>query len=136
MIGSLLMDLPFAQITRWQRLGDGLHRGRGRMDLMELLPVAIALAVVAIGIGLVVTLRKRNDMSQKCDDPKKLFRELCLAHQLDRSSHKLLWKLAEACHLDQPAEVFLKPALFQAEKLPPQLCREAASLQALRERLF
>jgi len=37
---------------------------------------------------LEVTLR--NDMSLWCDDPQKLFRELCFVHQLDRSNRRLL----------------------------------------------
>jgi len=136
MNASLLIFTIFAQVSRWERLGDGLHRGRGRMDLLELLPVAIVLAVVVTAIVGIVAYRKHNDMGQKCDDPKKLFRELSLAHKLDRRSQKLLWRLADAFQLAQPAEVFLQPALFQADQLPKQLRPEKASLQVLYERLF
>lgn len=135
MNGSLVTCFLFAQISNWQRLGDGLHRGRGRMDLMELLPFAIALAVVAIVIVVVVKVRKRNDMTQPCNDPDKLFRELSLAQNLDRASQKLLWRLAEALQLAQPAEVFVQPAYFQAE-LPEELHGEEAEFEALHRQLF
>ncbi len=135
MNSSLLTLVLFAQISNWQRMGDGLHRSRGRMDLMELLPVVIVLVVVAIVIAVVVKVRKRNDMTQPCNDPGKLFRELSLAHNLDRASQKLLRRLAEALELAQPAEVFVKPAYFQAE-LPQELRGEEGEFETLHERLF
>jgi len=134
--GLFLASIAFAQISNWERLGDGIHRGRGRMDLMEFLPVAIFLGVVAVVITVVVQFRKRNDMSLACDDPHKLFRELSQAHELDRASQKLLRRLAEALQLTQPAEVFLQPAFFQADQIPQELRGESAELQLLRERLF
>ncbi|MGI9429130.1 MAG: hypothetical protein ACR2NM_10760 [Bythopirellula sp.] len=136
MNSSLLNGFLFAQISRWERLGDGLHRGRGRMDPMDFLPLVIVLVIFAIVVAVVVKLRKRNDMSQPCDDPDKLFRELSLLHELDRGSQKLLRRLAEALQLVQPAEVFLKPAYFQADGIPAELQREAAELEALGKRLF
>ncbi|NOZ39824.1 MAG: hypothetical protein GXP24_06310 [Planctomycetes bacterium] len=136
MNSSVLTGILFAQISNWQRLGDGLHRSRRQMDLMELLPLALGLVVVAIVITIVVKVRKRNDMTQRCDDPNKLFRELSLAHNLDRASRNLLWRLAEALQLAQPAEVFLQPAHFQGDRIPQELRDEEAELQELLERLF
>jgi len=135
MNASLLSNTLFAKISSWQRLGDGLYRGRGRTDFMDFLPVIAVLAVVAIAFAVFTAIRKRNDMSQQCDDPNKLFRELSQAHELDHASQKLLWQLATALQLAQPAEVFLKPALFQAG-LPQELCGERAEYKALQERLF
>ena len=125
-----------AQLSSWEHLGDGLYRGRGRMELIEFLPLLILLAVLASGIALMVMIRKRNNMNLDCDNPQKLFRELALAHKLDRGDDRLLRKLAKACHLPQPAEVFLQPALFATETLPKQLRAEAANLESLREQLF
>ena len=136
MNSSLLTYALFAQMSKWQRMGDGLHRGRGRMDLMELLPVVILLAIVGIAIFLVVKVRKRNDMTQPCDDPAKLFRELSLAHNLDRASQKLLWRLAEGLELAQPADVFLQPSFFQGDRIPEELHGEEDELELLLERLF
>jgi len=106
------------------------------MDFADLLPFGIGLALLAMGVAIVVAIVKRNDMSQPCDDPKKLFRELCRAHGLDFASRRLLYRLATAHQLAQPAEVFLTPAMFQADQLPPQLRAQAGQLQRLRQRLF
>ncbi len=136
MNSSYLASFLFAQISNWQRMGDGLHRNRGQMDLKEVLPYVLALAVIAIVITIIVKVRKRNDMTQRCDNPDKLFRELSLAHNLDRASRNLLYRLAEALQLAQPAEVFVKPAYFQADRIPQELRGEEAELQELLERLF
>ncbi len=131
-----LTNLLFAEKANWQHMGDGLHRGRGRIDLIELLPLGIVLAAVAIVIFLVVKVRNHNDMTQPCDDPNKLFRELSFVHDLDRASKKLLWRLADALHLDQPADVFLQPAYFQGDQIPEELHGEEEELELLLERLF
>jgi len=136
MIGSALSCILFAQIANWQRMGDGLYRSRGRVDLTEFLSCVLGLAAIAIVIAIVLKIRKRNDMTEHCDDPKKLFRELSLAHNLDRTSQKLLWQLAEALQLAQPAEVFLQPSYYHADRVPPELFGKQAELQALQERLF
>ncbi len=136
MNGSLVAYMLFSQISRWQRLGDGIHRGRGRMDLTELLPVALVLVLVAAAIAAVVYVKKRNDFSQHCDDPQRLFRELSKAHNLDRASQRVLQRLADAAQLSQPAELFLQPALFESSQLPQQLRGEEDRLLDLKERLF
>ena len=136
MNGSQLSYLLLGQISRWQHLGDGLHRGRGRTDLVDMWPLAVVLAVAAIVVTVIVKLRKRNDMSQPCNDPDKLFRELSLAHHLDHGRQKLLRQLAEAFQVHQPAEVFLQPALFQVEQLPEHLRDQSESIEELRKQLF
>ncbi len=135
MNSSLLCQPLFAQVSRWQRLGDGLHNGRGRLEIAEFWPLLIVLALAAIAIAVIVKVRKRNDMTEHCDDPEKLFRELSQAHGLDRQSRKLLWKLADKSNLAQPGEVFLRPGIFQAE-LPVDLREQEAAYQALQQRLF
>lgn len=135
MNASHLQGLLFAQVSRWERLGDGLHRGRGRVEVIDFWPLLVALVILGIVVAVVVKMRKRNDMSEHCDDPEKLFRELSQAHDLDRGSQKLLWQLATSAQLAQPAEVFLRPGIYQAE-LPVDLREQEAAFQALQQRLF
>ena len=125
-----------AQVSRWERLGDGLHRSRSKANLIDLLPVVIILALVGVGIAVYLKLKQRNDFKQPCNDPQKLFRELSIAHALDRSSQKLLLNLATEAGLEQPAEVFLRPALFDLEGLPQQLHAQQSHFQTLKEKLF
>lgn len=125
-----------AQISRWERLGDGLHRPRGRIEFADFAPYIILTILLGGVIAAVLTYRKHNDWTVPCDDPRKLFRELSRAHRLDRHSRRLLRQLAEVLQLEQPAEVFLQPAYFKAENLPAPLQSEAAWYEQLRERLF
>ena len=126
----------FAQVSRWSRLGDGLHRSRGRTDINDLIPYAIVLLLAGIAVAVVIAIKKRNDFSKPCNDSHKLFRELSHAHSLNRSSQNLLLQLASTFQLDQPAEIFLQPALFETDQLPQHLVAEQAKLQELRQKLF
>lgn len=133
---NLLNFILLADVPLYQHMGDRLHRGRGRINLVDLWPVLLVFVLVAIVIAIVVAVRKRNDMTKHCNDPNKLFRELSQAHGLDRGSQNLLWKLAEALQLAQPAEVFLQPAYFHADRIPPELRGAEAELDTLHRRLF
>lgn len=132
----LIATTLLAQLSRWERMGDGLHRSHGRVGLSDLIPYIVGLAVVGVGIAVVVKLVRDNDLTQPCDDPQKLFRELSRAHGLDRVSQRLLRELAAAFGMAQPAEVFLTPSVFEPQQLPEQLREEASRFQELRQRLF
>jgi len=125
-----------AQFSRWERLGDGLHRSRGRMDLSDALPYVIGIAILAAIVTAVVMYVKRNDLSKGGYNPQKLFRELSQAHGLDRGSRKVLRQLGETFGFTQPAEVFVTPAAFDPEQLPDELRSKEAKIRELHERLF
>ncbi len=110
-----------AQLSRWQRMGDGLRGPGTRIELSEILTYSIVLALVGMLIWAALRLRKRNDMNQRCDDPWKLFRELCQHHGLDRFERRLLKKLVSARQLQQPAELFVTPSVFDPAGLPSDL---------------
>ena len=126
----------FGQISRWQRLGDGLHRPGGRLGMEDLWPILAVVGVVAAGLGGWHLWRQRRDFSVRCNDSAKLFRELCRVHGLDYRSARLLRRVAAAAGLHEPAAVFLSPELFDPQRLPRQFEREAQQLRRLRERLF
>ncbi len=136
MNGTQLATHLFAQYSRWERLGDGLHRSRGRVDFIEMLPWLIGLVVMIAVVTAVVAYFRYQDLSKPCNDPNRLFRELCRTHKLDRASCRLLRQLALLTGLPQPAEVFLTPTLFEANQLPEQLRAEQERVRELRERLF
>lgn len=136
MNGFPLSLLMLSQISHWQRLGDGLHRGKSDFEFADFLPAIAILVGLSIAIAVFIKVRRRNDMTKRCNDPEKLFRELCLIHKLDRESQKLLAQLAEAAGLRQPAEVFVRPSLYEGEHLPEQMRRDQQRLRQLSEKLF
>lgn len=125
-----------AYISLLAEIGDNFPDSGKRMNWSDLWPYGIAAVVAAIATAVVMQIRKHNDMTRPCDDPQRLFRELCLAHRLDRGSVRLLTQLAATLRLEQPAQVFLTPAAFEPARLPASLKARSAELKNLRERLF
>src|SRR5262245_13915332 len=107
------MNLPLwipllAQVSR-EQFGRGFRGADSQRTWHDLVPYVVAAIVIGVGMAVYAHLKRRNDMTERCDDPHKLFRELCLAHQLDRPSRRLLLQLAEGINMGQPAQVFVTP---------------------------
>lgn len=117
-------------------IGDNFPDSGPRLNWSDLGAYGIAAVVAAIVAAIVMHLRRRNDMEQRCDNPWKLFRELCQVHELDRTSQRLLAQVARARGFQQPAEVFLTPAAFEPANLPASLRDKADALLRLRTQLF
>jgi hypothetical protein len=130
------MNNLFSLLPLFAEIGDNFPDSGQRMNWSDLWPYGIAAVVAAIATAIVVQVRKHNDMTLPCDDPHRLFRELCLAHKLDRGNVRLLAHLAEALRLEQPAQIFLMPAAFEPARLTASLRTRSAELKQLRERLF
>jgi hypothetical protein len=124
-----------AQVTR-EEFGRGFRGAASQRSVSDLVPYVAAFALLLAGWGLYSFFKRRNDMTERCNDPHKLFRELCLVHKLDRASRRLLLLLAGAHQMAQPAQVFVTPAAFEATRLPAALRGQAAEIKRLRERLF
>jgi hypothetical protein len=124
-----------AQVYR-DDLGRGFRSATSQLHVTDVIPYAVGIALLIFVAWLVPYLRRRNDMSERCDDPQKLFRELCLTHELDRGSRQLLLRLAEAQRLPQPAQVFLTPTAFEPSRLPAALRGYVDEVKELRARLF
>jgi hypothetical protein len=135
MTGIPAADMLLAQVSR-EDFGRGFRGATSQLSWTDLIPYVAAAILATIGISLYRWIKRRNDMTESCDDPSKLFRELCGVHKLDRPSRRMLWRLSEAWGLAQPAQIFLTPNAFDADRLPPALRKQAAELQRLRERLF
>ncbi|QDS99661.1 hypothetical protein [Adhaeretor mobilis] len=132
---SLFGYLILAQGNRLEQMGRGMRAARERVQLVDLWPMALALLVIIVGVTAYKAWKKRNDFREKCNNPKKLFRELCAIHELNVSQRLLLSSLAEACEFDQPAQVFLVPSVFEYN-VPAKLSSKADQLRALRTQLF
>ena len=57
----------------------------------------------------------RNRAPGSQPNERRLFQDLCRAHALDRSSIRLLQRVARHAKVSQLAEVFLRPELFQGQ---------------------
>lgn len=125
-----------AQLSKWKRLGDGLRQTGEHRDLVDLWPIPLFGGLAAGAVYAIVVWRRRNDFTRRCNDPEKLFRELCQTHELEKDDRLLLRQLAEACGLAQPALVFLQPEAFTRGELPEALQPRAAQLNELQRRIF
>lgn len=98
---------------------------------------ALVLAIIAaVGFGLWLALRVAATREKRgYRSPRRLFNELCLAHQLDRPSRALLKRLAVAHNLT-PSRLFLDPERFDAAQLGGTWTGERPQLEQLRDTIF
>ena len=133
---AILANLLLARAGRLSHMGSGF---RGRRARLETSDVLVGLAIIA-GVSAVVWLlwyvNLRQQGGGKRSRPLMLFLELCRAHGLRFSERWLLWRLARAVRLRDPARLFLEPERFDTAGLPAVLRLRAAQLTRLRERLF
>jgi hypothetical protein len=124
-----------AQVTR-EQFGRGFRGAASQLSWLDLVPYFVGAAAIAVGMALWSYWKRRNDMTEHCDDPHKLFRELCLAHGLDAASRRLLLQLADGLNLAQPARVFVMPGAFDKTRVPQALRGRIDELKQLRAKLF
>lgn len=124
------------QYSNWQRLGDGLKRGTPEMEREDLMLIGVVLGALVLIALVAVKLYQRSDFSRPCNDPHKLFRQLCMIHGLDRGSRRLLQDLAIDTGTTFPATLFITPSAFQISSLSPKLRDEADRIRALAQKLF
>jgi len=124
-----------AQVSR-EEFGRAFRGATSQLSWFDVVPYVIAFTLMCAGMWAYSYYKRRNDMTERCDDPHKLFREMCQAHQLDRASRRLLLQLAAALNLAQPAQVFLTPAAFESVRVPATLRGRIDELKRLREQLF
>ena len=94
-------------------IGDNFPNSGPRLNWSDLWAWGVAAVVAAIVAAIVMRVQKRNDMEEYCDNPWKLFRELCQVHALDGASQRLLAQLAQARQFEQPAQVFVSPGAIR-----------------------
>ncbi len=124
-----------AQVYR-EELGRGFRGATSQLHWTDVLPYVAAAVAAGVGWGVFAYVKRRNDMTERCSDPHKLFRELSQVHKLERNHRRLLLQLASALKFAQPAQVFVTPAAFEPSRLPAELRSRAAELTWLRQRLF
>ncbi len=128
---TLLAESP-DDFRVWGRF-DNQRPGFGAAEWSVLIG-ALTLLLVIVVTSYVVAKRKRSEFLH--NSPKRLFYELCRAHQLHMWNRRLLKKLAAARGVQNPAELFVDPKYFDAADLPQGLQSAAPELRQLRHALF
>jgi hypothetical protein len=126
----------FAKPWNMRGLSEGFQGGTGETHLTEMM--CVMAAIVAVGILLLLFERffrnRRNRASYT--SPKELFRELCRVHQFDRSSRRLLKRLAAERGLASPAFLFVEPECFNLATLPASWEDQSEHVELIHRRLF
>lgn len=91
--------------------------------------------LVAGGYWLYLVWIKRRDW-QASQDPWHLFRQLCTAHQLNKSQVRLLKRLAKQDALTSPIPLFLEPQRLRKFAKETSARREQTKIQDLAKVLF
>ena len=125
----------FAQTDPWWEMGRRFREGGTALEPVNLGIFLGCLAGLTLTIWLVAHLVQR-DGTRPFHGPRRLFWQLCRAHQLDLRETWLLWKLARCRSLRQPAQLFIESQYFNAQTLPDRLRRKEKVYAALRKRLF
>ena len=120
---------------RISELGQQFRQGGAGLDTTYLIVLIVALVATILVIGVFahfLGLREAIGLNR----PRALFSELCKAHELDRTSRRLLRSLASWHRLAAPARLFVEPERFDAASLGQPLRVRQAELERLRDRLF
>jgi hypothetical protein len=116
----------------WERFRENPNAA---LSVWELLATAGAIAAITLVWWLIVKWQQRLQLRQY-ESPAGLFRELCHAHRLSWRERKLLWGIARAAHLAQPAQLFLRPDLYWPPHVPAKLANRQRELVKLHGRIF
>jgi hypothetical protein len=104
----------------------------GWTSVAMLAAASLAIIVVAWIVSRSVALRQRRIKNS----PSRLFKDLCLAHNLTNRERQMLGRMAQQFRLLQPAALFVEPAWWEAERLGPSWSRRMHDVERLRKRLF
>ncbi|MCU0960977.1 MAG: hypothetical protein MUF48_12805 [Pirellulaceae bacterium] len=122
-----------------QEVLNGLSRrfqsGGAEVSVLHIVVLAVLVLVAAAvwwAVGHVGAQREGHSYHSA----RRLFGELCVLHELDWPSRRLLRQLARAHDLAHPARVFVEPSWFDAPQLPADLETQRPQLAALKQRLF
>lgn len=131
-----LTNMLFARGGRLGDLGSGFRGRRAQFDTNDLITGLAILTLLVLAGWAVRYIQTRQDGGAKKSRPLALFLELCRAHRLRFSDRWLLWRLARADRLRNPARLFLEPERFDPAGLPAILRLRARQLARIREKLF
>jgi hypothetical protein len=132
------MNFPFAILiaqmdSRLEGFSSGFREHRARMDSGDLVLLLTAFVVVFTVLWLVARWSERRVRN---DSSLELFWTLTKTHGIGWRDRWLLWRLARAKRLAEPALLFLDPRLTAPQSSHHLAPQATARLKALRRRLF
>lgn len=129
-------NMLLAQRHNWERLGDRFSGKHAEVNWEELLVLLACLIGSAVVIWLLYAATRWQEARLRRPNPRRLFRELCRAHRLNRWERRVLRELAESAAARQPAELFVRPDAFRPAPLPRLATERPAAFEQLRRKLF
>ena len=131
---TTFLPILLAQQGRIADLSRNFRGDHAQLSSTDLLVASGALLLVACLVTLLQRLA-RPKPPRPLYSPSRLFRDLCRLHGLDRTSRRLLCRLAHYQKLDHPGRLFVEPERFEPENLGP-LASHLQRYREIRERLF
>ena len=130
----LEQSVLLAQQTRLDSLSRGL-KGRP-VQAGDIVTLGLAIAATVVLAWLVSYFLKLHERRRSYSSRRLLFVSLCRAHRLRLSEAWLLWRLARARELRNPARLFLEPQHLEPSGLDKPLRTRTRALNRLRQKLF
>jgi hypothetical protein len=128
--------LLLAERSRLDNLSDNFKGRTGAVDKADIAAGLLILAGIAALVWLLSRFLGAPDRRKPYNGPVRLFFSLCKAQELRWSDRWLLWRLARARRLKDPARLFLEPQWFDAAGLRGSLRLRSGRLRQLRDGLF
>lgn len=96
--------------------------------------VAVVAAIAVFWIALYYWDRRRKQRKHQVDSSDSLFVELCDSHRFGRSERAVLTQAARTNGVEEPALLFVDPALFQ--RTLKTVATDPGQSQAMAEQMF
>jgi hypothetical protein len=113
----------------------GALEADGPLDFTLLILVFTVGGLALIVWGIANWISKRREV-RKCNDPLKLFRDLCLAQNLSGRESRFLKKVATTKNLASPGELFVEPKHLAGLLKEEAWSRDEGLIKGLQEKLF
>jgi hypothetical protein len=125
-----------AQRGRLDSLSSGFRGRRARFDTQDIVTVLLIAAGIAVAVWVLSYFLRLQERRRGYASPLGLFLSLCRAHRLRWSQWWLLWRVAGAQQLRDPARLFLEPERLDPANLDRLFETRQAKLKQIRDRLF